>query len=75
LSELTKVQFNNENSYKMTKKREIFVIAIAVLLAHGCSESHGQGLEAKVAGAKLPTPLYRHSAVYDGNDSVYIFGG
>jgi hypothetical protein len=51
------------------------VISIVLILANWLSESYGQGLEAKVAGAKLPRGLYYHSAVYDGNDSVYIFGG
>jgi hypothetical protein len=75
LRELTKNHFNQENTYKMGKEEQVFAIAIALMLAQCFSESDGQGLEAKVAGAKLPTPLYRHSAVYDGNDSVYIFGG
>jgi hypothetical protein len=61
----------------MTKERQRFLIAVALLMLASCiSESYGQGgLEAKVAGARLPTPLYYHSIVYDGNDSVYIFGG
>jgi hypothetical protein len=42
------------------------------MLASGFGEIYGEGLEAKVTGAKLPTPLYLHSAVYDENDSAYI---
>jgi hypothetical protein len=54
--------------------RPLFVIAVvALLLCFG--ESDGEGLEAKLAGAKLPVTLYHSTAVYDGNDSVYIFGG
>jgi hypothetical protein len=59
----------------MAKERLFFVIAVAFIFAHCFGESYGQGLEAKVAGEKLPTPLFCHSAVYDGDDFVYIFGG
>jgi hypothetical protein len=59
----------------MAKERLFFVISVTLILAHYFCESYGQGLEATVAGAKLPTPLFLHSAVYDGNDFVYIFGG
>jgi predicted small secreted protein len=58
----------------MTKKGFLFLIAIALILASCFNGSYGQGLEAKVAGAKLPMPFHYHSAVYDGNDFVYIFG-
>jgi hypothetical protein len=51
-----------------------FVIAVA-LLVHCFVSTYGQGLEAKLAGAKLPTPLELSTAVYDGTDNVYIFGG
>jgi hypothetical protein len=71
LRELTRNHFNKENNYKMGKEEQVFAITIAVMLAQCFSEGDGQELEAKVAGAKLPTPLFRHSAVYDGN----IFGG
>jgi hypothetical protein len=56
------------------QRNPIFVIAFAVLV-HCFAPTYGQGLEAKLAGAKLPTPLYLITAVYDGTDKVYIFGG
>jgi hypothetical protein len=46
-----------------------------VALLHSLGQSYGQVLEAKYAGAKLPTDLYYSTSVYDGIDSVYIFGG
>jgi hypothetical protein len=52
----------------------VFVIAIAFLV-HFLGQTKSEGLEAKLAVAKLPTPLWGSSAVYDGNGSVYIFGG
>jgi hypothetical protein len=73
LSELTRNNFNKENNYKMGKEEQVY--AIAFMFAHCFSESYGQGLEAIVAKAKLPTALYSHAAVYDGIHSVYIFGG
>jgi hypothetical protein len=42
------------------------------MLSSGFGDIYGQGLEAKVTGAKLPTPLYLHSEVYDEDDSAYI---
>jgi hypothetical protein len=60
--------------YKMYSGRLIFVLAVAVLV-QCLGESNGESLEAKLAGAKLPTALANSAAVYDGNDSVYIFGG
>jgi hypothetical protein len=50
------------------------VIALATLV-HCFDGTYGQELEAKLAGAKLLTTLYGSTAVYDGNDGVYIFGG
>jgi hypothetical protein len=58
-----------------TKERQLLCIRSVLILVHCLGVSYGEGLEAKVAGAKLPTSLYYHSAVYDGKDSVYIFGG
>jgi hypothetical protein len=59
----------------MDKKEQVFSIAVVLLLAQYFSESYGQGLEGIVAVAKLPTALWCSTAVYDGNDSVYLFGG
>jgi hypothetical protein len=59
----------------MGKEKQVFALIVAFMLAQFFSESYGQGLEAIVASAKLPTALYSHAAVYDGDDSVYIFGG
>jgi hypothetical protein len=47
----------------------------AAALVHSFGESSGEGLEAKLAVAKLPATLDSSTAVYDGDDSVYIFGG
>jgi hypothetical protein len=58
----------------MYSGRLSFVIAV-VALVHIFGAINGEALEAKVADAKLPTALYASTAVYDGNDSVYIFGG
>jgi hypothetical protein len=58
----------------MFKQRLTFVIGVAVLV-HCLSPTYGQRLEAKLAGAKLPKTLYLSTAVYDGTDNVYIFGG
>jgi hypothetical protein len=58
----------------MYRQRLTFLIALAALVQ--CFDgTYGQGLEAKLAGAKLPLPLYYSTAVYDGTDNVYIFGG
>jgi hypothetical protein len=59
----------------MDGEKQVFAIAVVLLLAQCFSESYGQGLEGIVAGAKLPTALWCSTAVYDGNDSVYLFGG
>jgi hypothetical protein len=51
------------------------LIILVLALTTVCTEVSGQGLEAKLAGSQLPNTLYGSSAVYDGADSVYIFGG
>jgi hypothetical protein len=68
---------SDTNNYKMHRGRRNLVIAFAAaLLGHYFRETNGrQTLEAKLAGAKLPTILYYTTAFYDGDDSVYIFGG
>jgi hypothetical protein len=58
----------------MCRGRLTFVIAVVVLV-HCLVQSNGEGLEAKLAVSKLPEALYLSTAVYDGNDSVFIFGG
>jgi hypothetical protein len=56
--------------------REILFLLIAVvIILHFFGQSYGQVLEAKLAGAKLPTDLFYSTSVYDGIDSVFIFGG
>jgi hypothetical protein len=53
-----------------------FEIGIAAILVHCIiGDSYGQDLVAKLANATLPSGLYYSTAVYDGSDSVYIFGG
>jgi hypothetical protein len=59
----------------MCRQRLTFLIALVALLVHCFDGTYGQELEAKLAGAKLLTTLYGSTSVYDGNDSVYIFGG
>jgi hypothetical protein len=49
-----------------------FRLAVAVATMSGC---YGEELELKIAGGTLPSALYYSSAVYDGRDSVFIFGG
>jgi hypothetical protein len=58
----------------MYRQRLTFLIALAVFVQCFVA-TYGEGLEAQLAGAKLPTALYLSTAVYDGTDNVYIFGG
>jgi hypothetical protein len=51
-----------------------FLIAVAAVL-HSFGQIYGQVLEAKLAGARLSTGLSYSTSVYDGIDSVFIFGG
>jgi hypothetical protein len=50
------------------------VLGVAVLNWSIETAGH-QGLEAKLAGTKLPSELFGSSAVYDGVDNIYILGG
>jgi hypothetical protein len=55
---------------------KMFVFVMLVLTAIDMwGAARGQLLEAKKPRAKLPSPLRSASAVFDGEDSVYIFGG
>jgi hypothetical protein len=54
--------------------RSQFLIILVMALGIFSTHVSGQGLEAKLAGARRYT-LVRSSAVYDGVDSVYLFGG
>jgi hypothetical protein len=54
---------------------KLFSLITVVALLHSIGPSYGQVLAAKLAAAKLPTALYYSASVYDGIDSVYIFGG
>jgi hypothetical protein len=58
----------------MNREKLTLFIAVVALL-HSFGQSYGQILETILAGAKLPTDLYYSTSVYDGKDSVYIFGG
>jgi hypothetical protein len=58
----------------MYKERSILLIVV-VSLVHCFGQIYGKELKAKVARAKLPTTLTESTAVYDGTDNVYIFGG
>jgi hypothetical protein len=57
----------------MSRKKA--TLLILVVLNSSIETAGQQGLEAKLAGARLPTTLWDSSAVYDGVDNVYIFGG
>jgi hypothetical protein len=59
----------------MSRKRAILMVFVMAVLNWATETARQQGLEAKPAGARLPTSLSQCSAVYDGVDSVYIFGG
>jgi hypothetical protein len=50
----------------------IFLVVALVTVSNPVS---GQGFVAKLAGAKLPYTLFGSSALYDGVDNVYLFGG
>jgi hypothetical protein len=58
----------------MCRERLTAVIVVVTLLNY-FTGNYGEELEAKRAGAKLPIELESSTAVYDGIDSVYIFGG
>jgi hypothetical protein len=73
ISELSEKRYIEER-WKMYREILKFVITVAVIL-HCFGPGYGDGLEAKLAGAKLPYPLRYFDIVYDGADSVYIFGG
>jgi hypothetical protein len=62
-------------NYNMNNRtRSLIVLVVAIII--NCSKIiSGQGLEFKLAGARLPKTLRESSAVYDGVDHVYIFGG
>jgi hypothetical protein len=64
------------NSFDMKNHRGIVACVIYLTTTTNLwSTTTGQILEAKKAGAKLPIPLADASAVFDGEDSVFIFGG
>jgi hypothetical protein len=64
-----------KQSDEMSRKRAILIFFVLAVLNWSTETAGQDGLEAKLAGARLPTTLYRSSAVYDGVDNVYIFGG
>jgi hypothetical protein len=59
----------------MSRKRAILIVLVLAVLNCSTETAGQQGLEAKLAGTRLPTKLWGSSAVYDGIDNVYIFGG
>jgi hypothetical protein len=54
--------------------RSQFLIKLVMALGIFSTHVSGQGLEAKLAGARLPYTLVWSSAVYDGVGNVYLFG-
>jgi hypothetical protein len=64
-----------KQSDEMSRKRAITIVLVLVVLNCSTETAGRQCLEAKLAGARLPAMLYYSSAVYDGIDNVYIFGG
>jgi uncharacterized membrane protein YqhA len=65
----------SKQSDEMSRKLSTVIVLVLAVLTWTTETAGQEGLEAKLAGAKLPTTLYRCSAVYDGIDNVYIFGG
>jgi hypothetical protein len=60
----------------MKSYRETFAFAMFLLtLALSWSTIAGHALKMKEAKASLPSPFAYSSAVYDEEDSIYIFGG
>jgi hypothetical protein len=60
---------------EISRKRAMLIVFVMAVLNWAIETAGQQGLEAKLAGARLPTSLSQSSAVYDGVDDVYIFGG
>jgi hypothetical protein len=52
-----------------------FIILSAVAILYCCTESDGSELEATLCTAKLPNPVGHAATIYDGDDSIYVFGG
>jgi hypothetical protein len=71
-SQLSRNQFY-EQSDEMPRKLAILIVLVLAVLNWSTETAGQDGLEANLAGARLPTTLYRSSAVYDGVDFVYIF--
>jgi hypothetical protein len=59
----------------MSRRRAILNFFLWAVLSRSTEAAGQQGLEAKLARTSLPNPLLYSSAVYDGVDNVYIFGG
>jgi hypothetical protein len=60
----------------MKSNRAIFAVVMLVLtITSFWSTSAGQTLQARKVGVSLPSPRASSSVVFDGKDSVYIFGG
>jgi hypothetical protein len=57
----------------MEGKRLVLILAVALI--QYCREGNGQGLEASLANARLPTRRLSCASAYDGDDFIYIFGG
>jgi CBS domain containing-hemolysin-like protein len=64
-----------KQSDEMSSKLAILIVFVMAVLNWATETAGQQSLEAKLAGARLPTSLSQSSAVYDGVDDVYIFGG
>ncbi len=58
----------------MSQYSRFFVfVSLLVLISISCSQ--GQELTAIISNAKLPLKLLYTSSIYDGDDTIYIFGG
>jgi hypothetical protein len=63
-------------SFDMKSNLKMFTVIILLLTtALFWNTTSGQLLQARRAGATLPSPRGYSSAVFDEEDSVYIFGG
>jgi hypothetical protein len=60
---------------KIDRKNIALIISFLLTTTLTWSTATGQTLQAKEAGAKFPTRLGYTTAIYDDEDSVYIFGG
>jgi hypothetical protein len=52
-----------------------FLIILTAAVINNCYPTNGLNLEAKLSQARFPTSQYFNRAIYDDDDTIYIFGG